>query len=457
MSFSQNLRRRGRSGDSGLAAGRESTSGPASGSDALEGLREAVTDLDPVAFARCFSARGWVRVPRPEGDVVLRGPAEIEQLGHELRQQLIDLTWTPSQRFVAAGQVVEEGVARARMAPDPDGENTPNADARVPMRVVAALDSAGEIGSLTLWVDWAAIRDPLGVDSAGGAASALVAQARARDSRGLRVIESETGPALLPPPPIPTRVTDSRAPGPPRPPATVLWWKRHRATLAGSAMALAATVLIGWVAVTALRPIMDDDTSADAAGSAAATAGAPGALVAPGSPRAEPSTDDGTGTTGSTAAPNDTGLSAASDDLPVITKEKPRGKPPTVQAGKTYTLKADLLFETGSTDLTTNARSDLQQMADIIRAEHVTGTIQVNGYTDDVGNSEDNLQLSRDRAQAVAEGLRNELSGVPLELLPQGFGEPKDPDTSTSGRQQNRKVVIVLPNPKATATPSSDN
>lgn len=434
--MSRNLRRRSRSG-SGVAAGRESTSGP----DALAGLREAVAELDPGAFARCFCAHGWVRVPRPEGDIVLRGPPEIEQLGHELRRQLIDLTWTPSQRFVAAGQVVEEAVARVRKAPGADaetgvpsgGESAPGGQMRLPMRVVAALDPAGGIGSLTLWVDWAAMRDPLGVASASGAASALVAQARARDSRGLRVIESEPETAL----PIPAQANDPPAADPPRPPGTLLWWKRHQATFAGSVMAVAAAVVIGWVAVSALRPIMDDDPSRNPAGASAPEAGA------------DPK--DGAW---STTAPEGTAVSTS--DLPVITKEEHRGRPPTVQAGKKYTLKADLLFATGSTELTDNARSELQEMADIIRTERVSGSIQVNGYTDDVGTAQDNLQLSRDRSQAVAEGLKNELSGVPLELRPQGFGEPEDPDTSKAGRKQNRKVVIVLPKPSASTAPSAD-
>jgi len=426
MSISPNQRRRGRISGSGIPAGRESTEGSTASPDPLADLRGALANLDPEAFSRCFTAGGWLRIPRPEGDVVLGNPAEIAQLGHELRDLLIDLTWTPSQRFVAAGQVVEEAVARARTVPGA-GAWIPAASAadgviRVPMRVVAAVDPAGRIDNLTLWVDWAALHDPLGVDSARGAASALVAKARARDARGLRVIESEPGTAPVPLPPPPVQST----PGPGRPPATVLWWKQHRATIAGSVMALTAAAVITWVAVGALRPIVDHQ--ADPAGPAP-TASVRGAKsgTAPAGPKS---------------------TRPASTKRPVITKEKAQGKP-TVQAGKRYTLKADLLFATGSTELTVNARSELQKMAGIIRERRVTGTIQVNGYTDDVGTAADNLQLSRDRAGAVAEGLRNELSGVTLELRPQGFGEPTNPDVTVAGRRQNRKVVIVLPGLKS--------
>jgi outer membrane protein OmpA-like peptidoglycan-associated protein len=425
--------------------------------DALAGLRQAVADLDPQAFADCFRTDGWVRVPRPEGDVVLRGPAEIEEFGAELRDLLVALRWTPSQRFVAAGQVVEEAVARVRTVPGvgwgpPAG--APHGELRVPMRVVAALHPDGEIGSLTVWVDWAALLDPLGVDSAHGAASALVAQARARDDRGLRVIESEPGSAPLPAPP--PAVPAPRTPGPPRPSASALWWKQHRATAAGSAMALAAAGVIGWVAVSTLRPILDDRPSATGA-SPGASSSVLGAETRSGSTEGNggtgtdtnTGTDTGTDTDTGTSTPDATGRPTESK-LPVIVRERPKAKP-TVQDGKPYVLQADILFETGKADLTRAARVELEKMAHIIRSARVTGTIQVNGYTDDVGTAAYNLDLSRDRSLAVAQGLRRELRGVELRLKPQGFGEPENPVTTPAARQLNRKVVIVLPDPKPRA------
>jgi outer membrane protein OmpA-like peptidoglycan-associated protein len=442
MSISQNQRRRGRSGGSGIAAGRESTSGPSSGSDALTGLRQAVADLDPTAFARCFSADGWLRVPRPEGDLVRHGVPEIEQLGHQLRILLLDLTWTPSQRFVAAGQVVEEAVATARLAPaaarpDP-GDRTPVGEIRVPMRVVAALDPAGGIGSLTLWVNWAALRDPLGVDSVHGAASALVAQARARDARGLRVIESDPGtdPVPLPTPPVPA----PRAPGPP---AAVLWWQQHRSTLAGSVMALAAAGVIGWVAVTTLRPIVDDRlNAADVGAGPTASAKVLGAETGN-------DVDPGTGATKDAkgAAPTATGNPARG---PVIVRERPRKKP-TVQAGDKVTFQSDVLFRTNSTDITGRAELTLRELAQRVRAERRVGNIQINGYTDAIGSERDNLQLSQARAAAVATTLQLEFAKLnvtaAVRLVPQGFGEsdPVAANTNADGRERNRRVTVVLP------------
>jgi outer membrane protein OmpA-like peptidoglycan-associated protein len=442
MSSSQNQGRRGRSRGAGTAGGRGSGS---SDSDALAGLRRAVADLDPRAFAGCFSAEGWIRVPRPEGDVVLRGPVEIEQAARELRALLADLTWTPSARFVASGQVVEEAVATGRnregsdrKASDGKGSDGNGSDGEIkaPMRVVAALDPAGGVGSLTLWVDWAAVRDPLGVQSARGAASALVAQARAREARGLRVIESDPESALpVPPAPEPEPVVHAARSE--RPSAAKLWWRQHRTTLAGSVMALAAAAVIGTVTLSVVRPIADARLRAaekEPRTTASVLSGRPG----------EKSEKAG-------AKPAPTGKPAPSD-LPLITKEKPRAKP-TVQAGDQVTIQSDVLFKTNSTELTATARTALGDLAERVRTQRRNGTIQINGYTDAIGTEHDNLALSKARAGAVAEALQGELAGLPsgtVELMPQGFGEsePVGSNASTDGRRKNRRVTIVLPDPK---------
>jgi len=292
-------------------------------------------------------------------------------------------------------------------------------------------------------VDWAALHDPHGVDSARGAASALVAQARARDARGLQVIESEPGAAPKPPPiaamPAP------RAPGSGRPPATVLWWKQHRATLAGSAMALAAAAVISWVAVSALRPVLDDQPTSAAGADPAATASVRGA-------------DEDTGSGAGGGRGTTPARQPTASKLPAVTREKPQNQPePSAPKGKSIVLRADFLFDTGSTRLTRASRAQLKEIADQIRASKVTGTIRVKGYTDDVGSVESNLQLSLERAQAVALALQSELGGVVLELTYRGFGEPKHPVTTTAGRAAKRRVVITLPavTPAISASPSS--
>jgi len=78
------------------------------------------------------------------------------------------------------------------------------------------------------------------------------------------------------------------------------------------------------------------------------------------------------------------------------------------------------------------------------------GTIQVNGYTDNLGSIDYDLALSRTRALAVAGVLQRALVGLHVTLIPQGFGHanPIAPNTSGTGRARNRRVTIVLPVPR---------
>jgi outer membrane protein OmpA-like peptidoglycan-associated protein len=439
MSILPNQRRCGRARDAGLGADRRpdarfgsdgggAGSGPSASSspDALADLRRAVTALDPSGFADCFCAAGWLRVPHPDGDALLHGRAEIQQAAAEVGELLTELSWTPSQRFVSADQVVEEALARAGTR----SRSASSDPVQVALRVVAGFDPAGGIAGLTLWVDWAALNDPRGVDSPRGAASALVAQARAQDARGLRVIETEpwAAPLLRPPAvavPAPRTVRSARPPG------TVLWWRRHRATLAGSVMAVAAATVIGWVALGVLKPVVDAPLSA---------AGPP-SLPAPSAARPTGTAAPRPPTAATVPVPRPTRTAARSLPRPE------RNRRPTVQAGEQITLTSAVLFRSNSTDLTPAAKAKLQTVADRVRRYAMTGTIQVNGYTDAIGTEAGNIVLAQRRADAVAAALRPRIADLPVKITPQAFGEdaPIASNRTAAGRQANRRVTIVLP------------
>jgi OmpA-OmpF porin, OOP family len=71
----------------------------------------------------------------------------------------------------------------------------------------------------------------------------------------------------------------------------------------------------------------------------------------------------------------------------------------------------------------------------------------IEGHTDNSGSSEYNLQLSQLRAQSVESFLLG--SGVPPDRIRAiGYGEtrPEAPNDSATGRQQNRRVEIVILN-----------
>jgi OOP family OmpA-OmpF porin len=118
--------------------------------------------------------------------------------------------------------------------------------------------------------------------------------------------------------------------------------------------------------------------------------------------------------------------------------------------GVVITLE-DVLFEVNGASLRPSAYTRLLRLAEFLRWNQ-GGTVLVEGNTDNTGSSEYNLQLSQQRAQAVRDFL--DANGVaPLRMQAVGFGEtrPVASNDSADGRQQNRRVEIVLQDVEAIA------
>lgn len=108
---------------------------------------------------------------------------------------------------------------------------------------------------------------------------------------------------------------------------------------------------------------------------------------------------------------------------------------------KHYTLN-DVLFEFNSSELQSQAYSVLDSVFTLISN---ADSLEVHGYTDNVGTEEFNEQLSQDRANAVAEyyfgkGIREEA----ITIIGHGSNSPISPNDSAEGRSKNRRVEIVV-------------
>jgi outer membrane protein OmpA-like peptidoglycan-associated protein len=113
------------------------------------------------------------------------------------------------------------------------------------------------------------------------------------------------------------------------------------------------------------------------------------------------------------------------------------------ERGLVITL-GDVLFTTGSAMLASGAERTLGRVAELLQ-KYPDRSVIVEGHTDDVGSNAYNEQLSRQRAQSVADALI--ASGVKTDRLQvRGLGEsaPAVPNTNAASRQQNRRVEIVL-------------
>jgi OmpA-OmpF porin, OOP family len=105
----------------------------------------------------------------------------------------------------------------------------------------------------------------------------------------------------------------------------------------------------------------------------------------------------------------------------------------------------DVLFEFNRADLKPGAMRELSQLVDTLRASPDRPVV-VEGHTDAVGSDAYNRDLSQQRAEAVAAFL--ERSGIPRSrLTTRGLGEgyPLATNDTEAGRQENRRVEVVIP------------
>jgi outer membrane protein OmpA-like peptidoglycan-associated protein len=105
---------------------------------------------------------------------------------------------------------------------------------------------------------------------------------------------------------------------------------------------------------------------------------------------------------------------------------------------------SDVLFDTGKYSLKPGAREKLAKVAGILLA-YPGINVQVGGYTDNVGGDEMNQALSEHRAGSVRDYLIE--SGVNSNsVTARGYGnaEPVATNENSTGRQQNRRVELVV-------------
>jgi outer membrane protein OmpA-like peptidoglycan-associated protein len=106
----------------------------------------------------------------------------------------------------------------------------------------------------------------------------------------------------------------------------------------------------------------------------------------------------------------------------------------------------DLLFATGKSDLTGAARPNLNKLAAFLQ-EYEDRTVLIEGHTDSVGSEESNHFLSQRRAESVKSYLVGQgVAANRLSTAGLGQGSPVASNDTATGRQQNRRVEVIISN-----------
>ena len=109
----------------------------------------------------------------------------------------------------------------------------------------------------------------------------------------------------------------------------------------------------------------------------------------------------------------------------------------------------DVLFATAKADLSSGANGTLNKLVAFLN-KYPDRTVEIPGYTDSVGSEDYNLGLSQRRADSVRSYLVGQgIGSGRLVTSGKGMSSPVAGNDTSSGRQQNRRVEVIITNPAA--------
>lgn len=115
------------------------------------------------------------------------------------------------------------------------------------------------------------------------------------------------------------------------------------------------------------------------------------------------------------------------------------------ERGLVVTL-GDVLFSTGQYVIVGANDSNLGKLAVFLK-EYEDRTVMIEGHTDNVGSDSSNMVLSQNRADAVRKYLIDEgVAAQRVTAIGRGEDSPISSNDTDTGRQQNRRVEVIIAN-----------
>jgi outer membrane protein OmpA-like peptidoglycan-associated protein len=107
----------------------------------------------------------------------------------------------------------------------------------------------------------------------------------------------------------------------------------------------------------------------------------------------------------------------------------------------------DVLFATGRAELMTGATGHLDKLVNFLQ-QYTDRTVLIEGYTDSTGTQTYNQGLSERRAEAVSGYLSaHGVASARISASGKGMNNPVSANDTATGRQQNRRVEVIVSNP----------
>ena len=115
-----------------------------------------------------------------------------------------------------------------------------------------------------------------------------------------------------------------------------------------------------------------------------------------------------------------------------------------VGEGIKITFDSGILFDTNSSTLESQAKTNITRLATILN-KYPDTNILVTGHTDSDGSDQYNQTLSESRAKSVADYAKAQgVSTTRFSILGLGEGEPVASNDNATGKRMNRRVEIAV-------------
>ena len=115
------------------------------------------------------------------------------------------------------------------------------------------------------------------------------------------------------------------------------------------------------------------------------------------------------------------------------------------ERGTVIIMSGALLFASGKDALNDTAEDNLEPVVAALKRQPESSKFRVEGYTDSSGSDKQNMQLSTNRARAVAKYLTDHgIDEGRIESVGYGEKNPLAANDSDEGRASNRRIEIVI-------------
>ena len=113
-----------------------------------------------------------------------------------------------------------------------------------------------------------------------------------------------------------------------------------------------------------------------------------------------------------------------------------------------YSVDEKVFFDTDKSELKPTAKATLEQITGSIGKRFAGKQVRIMGFTDARGSKDYNEELSAKRAESVKSWLvqNGKIDGSRVSVEPMGEEAPAASNATAAGRQQNRRVEIVVRN-----------